>query len=559
MSKKRPLLQVEGLSISSQERLLLNGLSFSVNTDEIVAIVGESGSGKSLTALSIAGLLFQTPLVVSSQKMQLSGQELSHLSHKDWQSVRGEDLGMVFQEPQSSLNPSMRCGVQVMERLEKNKIGKAQLFRAQVLEAFAQVQLPEPERIFRAYPHELSGGQKQRVMIAMALIGSPKLLIADEPTTALDVTVQKEILTLIKALQKANKMSVLFISHDLSVVAQFADRVLVMHQGKLVEKGTVEEIFKNPKDPYTQGLLYARPQPDKRLKRLPTVADFSNNSKSFPSVTKSTRTKKHKALYAQNPLLEVKGLVKEYPLTRRWFKEKQNLTAVDAVSFDLYPGETLGLVGESGCGKSTISRALVNLDPPTAGDIRYKGRSVIGLKAKALRELRQQIQLVFQDPFAALHPLKSIGKAIAEPLYVHGLVSGKTAQKERVIKLLDQVGLAEEYYHRYPHQLSGGQRQRVVIARALATEPQLLLLDESVAALDISVQAQVLNLLNDLKEQRQLSYLFISHDLNVVKYMADRILVMQKGILVEEAEADELYFHPQQPYTQELIAALPKI
>ena len=553
------MLQVEGLSISSQERLLLNGLSFTVNTDEIVAIVGESGSGKSLTALSIAGLLFQTPLVVSSQKMQLSGQELSHLSHKDWQSVRGEDLGMVFQEPQSSLNPSMRCGAQVMERLKKNKIGKAQFFRAQVLEAFAQVQLPEPERIFRAYPHELSGGQKQRVMIAMALIGSPKLLIADEPTTALDVTVQKEILTLIKALQKANKMSVLFISHDLSVVAQFADRVLVMHQGKLVEKGTVEEIFKNPKDPYTQGLLYARPQPDKRLKRLPTVADFSNNSKSFPSVTKATRTKKHKALYAQKPLLEVKGLVKEYPLTRRWFKEKQNLTAVDAVSFDLYPGETLGLVGESGCGKSTISRALVNLDPPTAGDIRYKGRSVIGLNAKALRELRQQIQLVFQDPFAALHPLKSIGKAIAEPLYVHGLVSGKTAQKERVIKLLDQVGLAEEYYHRYPHQLSGGQRQRVVIARALATEPQLLLLDESVAALDISVQAQVLNLLNDLKEQLQLSYLFISHDLNVVKYMADRILVMQKGILVEEAEADELYFHPQQPYTQELIAALPKI
>ena len=559
MSKKRPLLQVEGLSISSQERLLLNGLSFTVNTDEIVAIVGESGSGKSLTALSIAGLLFQTPLVVSSQKMQLSGQELSHLSHKDWQSVRGEDLGMVFQEPQSSLNPSMRCGAQVMERLEKNKIGKAQLFRAQVLEAFAQVQLPEPERIFRAYPHELSGGQKQRVMIAMALIGSPKLLIADEPTTALDVTVQKEILTLIKALQKANKMSVLFISHDLSVVAQFADRLLVMHQGKLVEKGTVEEIFKTPKDPYTQGLLYARPQPDKRLKRLPTVADFSNNSKSFPSVTKATRTKKHKALYAQKPLLEVKGLVKEYPLTRRWFKENQNLTAVDAVSFDLYPGETLGLVGESGCGKSTISRALVNLDPPTAGDIRYKGRSVIGLNAKALRELRQQIQLVFQDPFAALHPLKSIGNAIAEPLYVHGLVSGKTAQKERVIKLLDQVGLAEEYYHRYPHQLSGGQRQRVVIARALATEPQLLLLDESVAALDISVQAQVLNLLNDLKEQLQLSYLFISHDLNVVKYMADRILVMQKGILVEEAEADELYFHPQQPYTQELIAALPKI
>ena len=553
------MLQVEGLSISSQERLLLNGLSFEINTNEIVAIVGESGSGKSLTALSIAGLLFQTPLVVSSQKMQLSGQQLSHLSHKDWQSVRGQDLGMIFQEPQSSLNPSMRCGPQVIERLQKNKIGKPQDYRNKVLEAFEQVQLPQPERIFKAYPHELSGGQKQRVMIAMALIGSPKLLIADEPTTALDVTVQKEILTLIKARQKAHKMSVLFISHDLSVVAQFADRVLVMHQGRLVEGGTVAEIFKNPQDPYTQGLLYARPQADKRLKRLPTVADFSEKQKSFKSISKAIRTKKHQALYAQKPLLEVKGLVKEYPLSRSWFKEKQSLKAVNEVSFDLYPGETLGLVGESGCGKSTISRALIHLDPPTAGDIRYKGRSIVGLNPKELRELRKQIQLVFQDPFAALHPLKYIGDAIAEPLYVHDLVSGKAAQKARVIQLLEQVGLAAEYYHRYPHQLSGGQRQRVVIARALATEPQLLLLDESVAALDISVQAQVLNLLNDLKEELQLSYLFISHDLNVVKYMADRILVMQKGLLVEEGEADELYFHPQQLYTQELIAALPRI
>jgi peptide/nickel transport system ATP-binding protein len=354
-------------------------------------------------------------------------------------------------------------------------------------------------------------------------------------------------------------MSVLFISHDLSVVAQFADRVLVMHQGILVESGTVAEIFKNPQDPYTQGLLYARPQPDKRLKRLPTVADFSQKQKSFKSISKATRAKKHQVLYTQKPLLEVQGLVKEYPLTRHWFKENQSLKAVNEVSFDLYPGETLGLVGESGCGKSTISRALVNLDPPTGGDICYKGRSIIGLNPKELRDLRKQIQLVFQDPFAALHPLKYIGDAIAEPLHVHGLVNGKDAQKQRVFRLLEQVGLGAEHYHRYPHQLSGGQRQRVVIARALATEPQLLLLDESVAALDISVQAQVLNLLNDLKEQLQLSYLFISHDLNVVKYMADRILVMQKGILVEEGEADELYFHPQQPYTSELIAALPRI
>ena len=558
MSEKKPLLQVEDLSISFQERLLINRFSFVINYNEILAIVGESGSGKSLTALSIAGLLFQTPLTVSSHKMKLSGQELSYLSQKDWQTIRGRKLGMVFQEPQSSLNPSMRCGPQVMERMQQTKIGKPQDYRYKVLEAFDKVQLPQPERIFKAYPHELSGGQKQRVMIAMALIGSPKLMIADEPTTALDVTVQKEILNLIKGQQKAHKMSILFISHDLSLVAHFADRVLVIHQGKLVESGTVAEIFKSPKDPYTQGLLYARPKPDKRLKRLPTVADFFEKHKSFKSISKATRAKKHQEIYGQNPLLEVEGLLKEYPLTRHWFKKNQSFKAVNEVSFDLYPGETLGLVGESGCGKSTITRAIVNLDTPSGGDIRYKGRSILGINPKELRDLRKQIQLVFQDPYAALHPLKFIGDAIAEPLYVHGLVKGKDAQKQRVLQLFEQVGLGAELYHRYPHQLSGGQRQRVVIARALATEPQLLLLDESVAALDISVQAQVLNLLNDLKEKLKLSYLFISHDLNLVKYMADRILVMQKGILVEEGEADELYFHPQQPYTKELIKALPK-
>ena len=559
MIEKNPLLQVEDLSISFQERLLINRLSFFINSNEILAIVGESGSGKSLTALAIAGLLFQTQLSVGSQKMQLSGQELSHLSHKDWQTVRARNLGMVFQEPQSSLNPSMRCGPQVMERLQQSKIGTPQEYRNKVLEAFYKVQLPQPNRIFKAYPHELSGGQKQRVMIAMALIGSPKLLIADEPTTALDVTVQKEILSLIKDRQKAHKMSVLFISHDLSVVARFADRVLVLNQGMLIESGTVAEIFKNPQESYTQGLLYARPKPDKRLKRLPTVADFSEKHKNFKYISKSTRAKKHRELYSQKPLLEVEGLVKEYPMTQHWFKENQNLKAVNKVSFDLYQGETLGLVGESGCGKSTISRALVNLDPPTSGDIRYKGRSIIGLNPKELRDFRKKIQLVFQDPYAALHTLKYIGDAIAEPIYVHGLVNGKDAQKKRVLQLFEQVGLGAELYHRYPHQMSGGQRQRAVIARALATEPELLLLDESVAALDISVQAQVLNLLSDLKEQLKLSYLFISHDLNVVKYISDRILVMQKGILVEEGEADELYFHPQQPYTQELIAALPKI
>ena len=559
MKDKKPLLIVKGLSISSKDRLLLNRLSFTVNSNEIVAIVGESGSGKSLTAHSVAGLLFKTPLSISSEKMQLGAQDLTYLSNKDWKTIRGRELGMIFQEPQSSLNPSMRCGPQVLERLQKNRIGTPKDHQTRVLDSFDAVQLPQPERIYKSYPHELSGGQKQRVMIAMALIGSPQLLIADEPTTALDVTVQKEILTLIKEQQKAYKMSVLFISHDLSLVAQFADRVLVMQEGKLLERGTVEEIFKNPQEPYTQGLLYARPQPDKRLERLPTVADFYKKQNTFQSVSKASRTKRHKTIYSQKPLLEVKALVKEYPLTRHWFKENESLRAVDKVSFDIYPGETLGLVGESGCGKSTVSRAMVYLDPPTAGDIRYKGRSILGLKAYALRELRKEIQLVFQDPFAALHPLKSIGDAIAEPLYVHQLESGKAAQKQRVYNLLEKVGMGEEYYQRYPHQLSGGQRQRVVIARALATEPQLLILDESVAALDISVQAQVLNLLNDLKDQLKLSYLFISHDLNVVKYMADRILVMQNGILVEEGEADQLYYNPKQLYSMQLIAALPRI
>jgi peptide/nickel transport system ATP-binding protein len=559
MKVKKPLLEISGLTISSKERFLLKGLSMTIAPNEIVAIVGESGSGKSLTALSISGLLFDSGLEIAADRMRLDHQDLTGLSPKEWQRVRGRQLGMIFQEPQSSLNPSMRCGPQVMERLTQNKIGEAQEQYAKVLEAFEQVQLPQPERIFKAYPHELSGGQKQRVMIAMALIGTPRLLIADEPTTALDVTVQKEILSLIKERQEAHQMSVLFISHDLSVVAQFAHRVLVMHQGQLVESGTVSQIFNKPRHPYTQGLLYARPRPEKRLKRLPTVSDFTEKHKTFAAVSKATRAKRHQTLYAKEPLLTVRDLVKEYPLSRHWFRENQTLKAVNRVSFELYPGETLGLVGESGCGKSTISRALVHLDPPTAGDIRYKGRSLIGLKPQDLREIRKEIQLVFQDPFAALHPLKTIGEAIAEPLYVHRLVSGKAARKQRVLQLLEQVGLEADHYSRYPHQLSGGQRQRVVIARALATQPRLLLLDESVAALDISVQAQVLNLLNDLKEQLQLSYLFISHDLNVVKYMADRIMVMQNGVLVEESEADELYFHPRQGYTQQLIAALPKI
>tara|TARA_X000000950_G_scaffold94240_4_gene118787 strand:- start:25064 stop:26731 length:1668 start_codon:yes stop_codon:yes gene_type:complete len=555
MKANSPLLSIEGLTIKTSAHTLLSDLSFSVFPNEIVAIVGESGSGKSLTAFSIAGLLSDSKLKVESKKMQLGEHDLSALSPKDWEVVRGKNLGMVFQEPQSSLNPSMRCGPQVMERLQKFESGDLGTYKSTVISAFEQVQLPDPERIFRAYPHELSGGQKQRVMIAMALICDPQLLIADEPTTALDVTVQKEILSLLKAQQKTHKMSILFISHDLNVVAKFADRVMVMHQGELIEIQKTASLFKNPKAAYTRGLIFARPQPYQRLERLPTVEDISSAKKSFKAISSISRKKKHKELYAQPPILEVKDLQKEYPITRHLFKQNKSLKAVKNLSFKLFPGETLGLVGESGCGKSTLSRALVNLDTPTSGTIYYDGQELSVLD----RSIRKEIQLVFQDPFAALHPLKTIGDAIAEPLRVHRLVNDKKQCAERVMTLLEQVGMEADFYDRYPHELSGGQRQRVVIARALATEPRLLILDEAVAALDISVQAQVLNLLNDLKKELQLSYLFISHDLNVVKYMADRIMVMEKGILVEEGEADELYFHPKQPYTKDLIKALPII
>ena len=555
MKSNSPLLSVESLTISSKNRVLLSELSFSIFPNEIVAIVGESGSGKSLTALSIVGLLSDSKLKVESKKLQLGENNLSKLSQKDWESTRGKNIGMVFQEPQSSLNPSMRCGIQVMERLQKFEKGDKKTNFAKVLSAFNEVQLPNPERVFKAYPHELSGGQKQRVMIVMALICKPQLLIADEPTTALDLSVQKEILSLIKEQQKINKMSILFISHDLSLVSQFSDRVIVMHQGKLIETEKTAKMFRHPKFPYTRALIFARPQPNKRLERLPTVEDFTLVKKSFKVVSNKSRRKKHKLIYSNSPILEVSGINKEYSAAKNWFKKNKSFSAIKNLSFKLFPGETLGLVGESGCGKSTLSRILVNLDIPSSGKVVYQGKEL----NKLVRSKRREIQLVFQDPFAALHPLKTVVNAISEPLLVHRLVNNKKECLKMVEELLEKVNLERGFFNRYPHELSGGQRQRVVIARALATQPKLLILDEAVAALDISVQAKVLNLLNDLKKELELSYLFISHDLNVVKYMSDRIVVMKKGILVEEGEADELYYHPKNTYTKKMISSMSNI
>ena len=558
MMSKKPLLTLNKLGITVGENELLKDISFEVFPNEIVAIVGESGSGKSLTALSIAGLLPETKLNVTSKQLLFNNEPLEGLSESEWQKIRGNKIGMIFQEPQSSLNPSMKCGIQVMEMLNQHTQDNAENKKNKVLASFEQVYLDNPERIFNAYPHELSGGQKQRVMIAMALICNPQLLIADEPTTALDVTVQKEIISLIIERQKTNKMSVLFISHDLTLVSQLADRVLVMYQGEIVESGTVTEVFNAPKEAYTRGLLHARPDAKIRLKRLPTIADFINEAKRTDEVGENVRKKRHEEIYSAPPLLQVKDLIKEHVLSVGLFKKKKYLKAVQGVSFDLFKGETLGLVGESGCGKSTLSRALIYLDPPTEGSILFQGKELSSMTSEQIRSIRKDIQFVFQDPYSALHPLKKIGQAIAEPLQVHQITLGSKETKIRVLELLEAVGLEDSFYERHPYELSGGQRQRIVIARALATEPKLIICDEAIASLDISVQAQVLNLLNDLKEQFDLSYLFISHDLNVVKYMSDKIIVMQNGLLVEYGEADDLYINPKNTYTKKLIASIPK-
>jgi peptide/nickel transport system ATP-binding protein len=553
--KKVPLVEIKNVSLQIGGTAILKNISFSIGSDEIVSIVGESGSGKSITALSLIGLQPKQSTLDAS-KMLFDGIPLNTLSPKDWYSIRGNRIGMIFQEPQSSLNPSMRCGKQLLEVLKTHTSLSSTDRKTTLINVLKEVQLLDYHRILKSYPHQLSGGQKQRIMIAMALLCKPKLLIADEPTTALDVTVQKEIIQLLKNLQQKFRMSVLFISHDLALVRQLADRVLVMYQGTIVESGNAKAIFQEPQHPYTQGLLNARPKMEQRLKHLPTLSDFQKGSFKPVTVSSLERKKRHQKIYQKEPLLQVQSLEKIYA-KKNLLGTQNSFQALHQLDFELYPGETLGLVGESGCGKSTLAKTLIYLTPPTHGKILYKGKAIQYRNRKALRELRKEVQFIFQDPFAALHPYKTIGKALVEVLTVHQISQGFQAQQERSYQLLEQVGLEISIYNRYPHELSGGQRQRAVIARALASEPELLICDESVAALDISVQAQVLNLLNDLKEQLGLSFLFISHDLSVVKFMSDRVMVMQAGKLVELQEADALYLNPKSPYTQKLIQAIP--
>lgn len=559
------IIEVKNLSISFGDKQVLNNINFKVEQGDTLGIVGESGSGKSLTSLAIMGLLSPNATIHPESEILFRQDDkmidLLKLSPKELEEIRGNEIGMIFQEPMTSLNPSLRCGEQVEEAIRLHQNLSKEEAKKKVLHLFEQVKLPNPERIYKAYPHELSGGQKQRVMIAMAISCEPKLLIADEPTTALDVTVQKTTLDLLKELQEKNNMSMLFISHDLGVIANVCEEVLVMFRGDVVEQGNVETIFNHPKENYTKGLIACRPRLDERAKRLPTVKDFLENPNFETEIyTEEEREAFHEKIYANPPILEVKNLKKYfYPSTLFGNTTIPNVKAVDDISFKVYPGETMGLVGESGSGKTTLSRTVLLLEKPTAGEIYYNGIDITKLKKEEIRKLRREIQIIFQDPYSSLNPRQTVAQIITEPMQVHKIGQNKSERLQTASSLLQKVGLSDQDLNKYPHEFSGGQRQRIGIARALALNPKFIICDESVSALDVSVQAQVLNLLNDLKTEFGFTYIFISHDLAVVKYMSDQLLVMQHGEMKELDDADKVYAHPTTNYTKELIEAIPKL
>ncbi|SER46862.1 ABC transporter ATP-binding protein [Pedobacter rhizosphaerae] len=566
------MLNVDNLSIDffNQEDKTwfkaVKNIHFEVKTGHVLGIVGESGSGKSVTSFSIMRLHDERSSKISGD-INFAQISLLKLSSEEIRNFRGNHISMIFQEPMTSLNPVFTCGNQVAEAIILHQNVSKRKAREKTIALFEEVQLPRPEKIFDSYPHQISGGQKQRVMIAMALSCNPKLLIADEPTTALDVTVQKNILQLLLKLKTERDMAMIFISHDLGVVNEIADEVAVMLKGEIVEQGPAKSIFENPQHPYTKGLLACRPSPQLQLKKLPIVADFltgkiddaSAHLKSTNQITPLEIEERRDFLYQQKPLLSIKNLCKWYPINNSLFgKPKDFVKAVDDLTFEVYPGETLGLVGESGCGKTTLGRTILRLIEPTSGQIYFIGEDITHIGKTALRNLRKDIQIIFQDPYASLNPRISVGQSIMEPLIVHQLYPNDTIRKEKVLALLDKVGLKEEHFNRYPHELSGGQRQRVVIARALALQPKFIICDESVSALDVSVQAQVLNLLKDLQKEFGLTYIFISHDLAVVKHISDRIIVMNKGKIEELGFPEQIFHSPKAAYTQKLIDAIPK-
>ncbi len=561
----QPLLSINNLSLDfiaeSGTVNALKNITLTVNKGEVVALVGESGSGKSVTSLSILQLLpsppakFTTGTILFSET-GIDSSDLLKRSRHEMQDIRGNKIAMIFQEPMTSLNPVLTCGDQVMEAiLLHKKVSKTEA-KQQTIGWFEKVKLPSPAAVFDRYPHQLSGGQKQRVMIAMAMCCEPALLICDEPTTALDVTVQKTILQLIKELQEQLNMGVIFITHDLGVVAEIADRAVVMYKGEIVEQNTVKEIFTSPQHPYTKALLACRPVNHERGKRLPVVSDFLGEQ--ITNIEQGITNKEVKEPDSSQVLLTASNLSVWFPTKKTLFGKASSYTkAVDDVSFEVYKGETLGLVGESGCGKTTLGRTLLRLIEPTSGKIIYNGVDLTAKKRDELRSLRKEVQIVFQDPYSSLNPRITIGSAIAEPMKVHGILPTDKQRKDKVTELLEKVNLKAEHFNRYPHEFSGGQRQRIVIARALALNPSFIVCDESVSALDVSVQAQVLNLLNDLKKEFGFTVIFISHDLSVVRYISDRILVMNKGKIEESGNADDIYFNPQSDYTKKLIASIP--
>lgn len=562
MATRTPLLQIENLVISfSRENSwndVIKNISFDLYKNEILGIVGESGSGKSVSSLAVLGLLPQKISRISNGKILYYGEDLTQKSSREFRKIRGKQISIVFQEPMSSLNPSLKCGFQVEEILAEHTSLSKKDIKTEVLSLFEKVKLPNPEKIYNSYPHQISGGQKQRVMIALAIACKPNILIADEPTTALDVTVQKEIIKLLKDLQQQTQMSIIFISHDLSLVSEIADRVLVMYKGEIVEQGKTYNIFHLPKQTYTKALIASRPSLNQRLRRLPTVSDFLNDTTPTEIITEEERTERLVELYAQPPILEVKNIEKIYYSRMGVLGKKVEFQALQDISFKVFEGETKGLVGESGSGKSTIGNAILQLDKATKGQIFYKGIDITALSDKEFKSFRKEIQIIFQDPYSSLNPKMKVGEAIMEPMQVHKLYKNNKERKQKTIEILERVGLSSAHFDRYPHEFSGGQRQRIGIARTIALQPKLIVCDESVSALDISVQAQVLNLLNELKENFGFTYIFISHDLAVVKYMSDKILVLNKGILEEETEADELYQNPKTDYSRKLIDAIPK-
>ncbi|WP_299484707.1 ABC transporter ATP-binding protein [Acaryochloris sp. IP29b_bin.137] len=631
-----PILQIRNLRVQFQtegQRVnAVDGVSLTLPRGQTLGIVGESGSGKSVTSLSVMRLVptppgqivegeiwFQgaSPDTADANNEQSNPVDLLQLPISAMQAYRGSQISMIFQEPMSSLNPVYTCGFQIVEALRLHDDLSAAAARRRAMALLQEVKLIPPDAelqqmvletagkesaslsetelqkqvnrqkrsYLNRYPHQLSGGQIQRVMIAMAIASNPAILIADEPTTALDVTVQATILDLLRELRDRRQMSIIFVTHDLGIVAELADTVAVMYQGQVVETGTAQEIFENPQHPYTRGLLACRPRPDQRLKRLPTVADFMASepsetqdldpvtdppitdaplSPAQPEMSESDMQDRLETLTQQPPLLRVQNLQVFFPVKGMFGKTVRYVTAVNNVSFDVYPGETLGLVGESGCGKTTLGRTLVRLIKPTSGNILYNGRDITQLRGRHLRKLRQNLQIIFQDPYSSLDPRMNVGTAIMEPMRIAGGITDRIAAeqggntpRDRAAYLLERVGLTPNDMSRYPHEFSGGQRQRICIARALALNPKFIICDESVSALDVSVQAQVLNLLKELQREFDLTYIFISHDLSVVKFMSDRIMVMNRGKLEEIGAADQIYCHPQAEYTRKLIASIP--